>query len=162
MSERDPRELLAALSSALELKTNVSDRSTPGIYIVLTRSGAVYIADILDPDATPTVTRYAGGAANALRDGRPLPGVHGFSFNAATGLGAVMWWKDPAEYTDPDLPYVGTTRSTSRVLLVARLKDETPAGQERAVSMLHLLILALRDPNLDYPALVAGLRTDEE
>ncbi|MEJ6556246.1 hypothetical protein PQI51_14565 [Microbacterium esteraromaticum] len=161
MSERDPREL-AALSSALELKTNVSDRSTPGVYITLTRSGAVYIADIHDPDATPTVTRYAGGAANALRDGQPLPGVHGFSFNASTGLGAVLWWKDPTECTDPSLPYAGTTRSTSRVLLVARLKDETTAQQERAVSTLHELIRALRDPNLDYPALVACLCTDEE
>ncbi|MEV7631196.1 hypothetical protein AB0N64_02180 [Microbacterium sp. NPDC089318] len=162
MSERDPRELLAALSSALELKTNVSDRSTPGVYIMLTRSGAVYIADIHDPDSIPTVTRYAGGAANALRDGQPLPGVHGFSFNAATGLGAVVWWKDPAEYTDPSLPYVATTRSTSRVLLVARLKDEAPAGQERAVLTLHQLIRALRNPHLDYPALVALLCTNEE
>ncbi|SDT03154.1 hypothetical protein [Microbacterium paraoxydans] len=162
MSERDPRELLAALSSALELKTNVSDRSTPGVYIMLTRSGAVYIADIHDPDATPTVTRYAGGAANALRDGQPLPGVHGFSFNAWTGLGALIWWKDPTEYTDPSLPYVGTTRSTSRVLLIARLKDATTVGQERAVSMLHQLIRALRDPDLDYPALVARPYIDEE
>lgn len=128
MSERDPREPLAALSSALELKTNVSDRSTPGIYIILTRSGAVYIADIHDPDATPTVTRHAGGAANALRDGQPLPGVHGFSFNAVTGLGTVIWWKDPTEYSDPSVPYVGTTRSTSRVLLVARRRQQSGSG----------------------------------
>lgn len=157
MAEQAAETLVAELISAIELLVTVSDRSAPGVYIALTTSGAVYITDILDSDVPPSVTRYAGGAATALRDRQPLPGTHGFSFDAKTGLGTVLWWKDPAEYTHPNLPYGGTARSTSPVLLVARLKDETAAGRDRAVVLLHALVDALRDPNLDYPSLVARI-----
>lgn len=104
----------------------LTEQSDPGIYIVLTASRSLYIAEIISPDRPPQVTRHPARGA-LLRDGEPLPGVNAFYFDIETGVGKISWWKDdPADFDRPGQPYAGTVRTTNTVLFVARLGDRTP------------------------------------
>lgn len=124
---------------------------------VLTSSGAIYLVDITNPDTPPRLTRHRA-KGELLHDSSPLPGVHALRFDALTGIGRIEWWKDdPAHYDRPDLPSTGTIRATSRVLLIARLREATTTATVDAIDWLRALVRTLGDPYLDYSALVSAL-----
>lgn len=115
------------------LGTPLTERSTPGNYFVITASRTVYRVDIESDRAFLTVTRYPY-ANTLLLDGEPLTGVRAFHFDTDSGVGQIEWWKtNPADYDHPDLPYVGTKRTTSRVMLILALRSsaEKPAPSHR-------------------------------
>lgn len=108
-------------------------------------------------------TRHHGAAPGKVHDARPLPAVHGCHFNAQTGAGHIVFWKDdPADYDDPTAPYVGTVRATSRVLLVGRIRDSEATDSVEAIRLLRELTALLKDPSLDYAGLVLRLLTRRE
>ncbi|MBM7826615.1 hypothetical protein [Microbacterium aurum] len=163
MHEREAEQLVDELTARIEVLTEVSDTSPPGVYLATTQSGAAYVIELMDPDRAPTVIRYHGDAHGKIHDTRSLPGVHGCRFNAQTGVGYIVWWKDsPAEYNDPTAPYVGTLRATSRVLLVGRIRDSAATDSVEAVRLLRELTALLEDPSLDYAGLVLRLLTPRE
>lgn len=110
----------------------LTERSAPGNYFVITASRTMYHVTVEDLSSS-TVIRYPR-ANKLLLDGEPLTGVRSFLFDADSGLGQIEWWKtNPADYDRPDLPYVGTVRTTSPVLLVLSLTSaaEQPAPSRR-------------------------------
>jgi len=110
----------------------LTERSAPGIYFVITASRTMYHVTVEDLSSS-TVIRYPR-ANKLLLDGEPLTGVRSFLFDADSGLGQIEWWKtDPADYDRPDLPYIGTVRTTSPVLLILSLTStaEKPAPSRR-------------------------------
>lgn len=148
-------QLIAEFTARADLEWATSDQAPPGVRVVATSSGAFYVLDNSDPDRCPRVTRYAGRAVGALNDGRPLPGVHGYVFNVRTRIGQISWWKDnPAHYENPALPYIGTLRATSRVLLIARLRDPDPAELPQTLALIHECLTALSDPRVDPATLI--------
>lgn len=101
----------------------LTEESAPGCYLVVTASQTVYVVRIADDRELSVVRRPI--VHRLLLDGEPMSGVTGFDFDGATGVGSIRWTKlDPADYDYPDVPYMGTTRSTSPVLLVAKVRDD--------------------------------------
>lgn len=99
----------------------LTEHSPPGLYIVITASGTLYRVEITSHDRPVSVMRFPI-VESLLRDGTWLPSVTGFRFDADTGVGEIRWWKDdPADYDRPDRPYSGTTRTTTRVQIIARI-----------------------------------------
>lgn len=104
----------------------LTEQSDPGVYIVITASRSLYVAEIVSPDRVPQITRYPAHGS-MLSDGTSLPGVQAFSFDVGTGVGKILWWKDfSVDYDRPDAPYAGTVRTTNTVIFIARLGDRTP------------------------------------
>ncbi|MBG0719237.1 hypothetical protein G3N18_14435 [Microbacterium sp. 2C] len=143
-------QMIAEVTARADLEWATSDQAPPGVRVVATASGALYFLDNSDPDRDPRVTRYPGPAAGALNDGQPLPGVHAYTFDVRTRIGEIFWWKDdPAQYDNPTLPYIGTVRATSRVLLIARLRNPDPAELPSTLALIRECLNALSDPRLN-------------
>ncbi|MFD7871509.1 hypothetical protein ACFV3I_13555 [Microbacterium sp. NPDC059771] len=102
----------------------------------------------IEDNSSSTVTRYP--RVNALLlDGDPLTGVRSFFFDAGSGLGHIEWWKaNPADYDRPDLPYIGTVRTTSPVLLTLSLtstaEQPTPSRRPDTRASVELFIDGMR------------------
>jgi hypothetical protein len=126
--------------------SEVSFTSTPGLYFALTRSRAVYVIDLSDPDATPAVTRF-GSTRKLLFDGELLPGVMDLHFDVHLGTGRLMWWKaDPAtRRISPGDVYVCTVRRTSTPVWI---------GRTLAPSLIDIaaLVRAIREEGKQSPA----------
>jgi hypothetical protein len=126
----------------------LTERSAPGNYFVITASRTVYRVDIDDDRGFSTVTRHPY-ANTLLLDGEPLTGVRAFSFDADSGVGRIEWWKtNPADYDYPDLPYVRTMRTTSRVMLILALRSgaggPSPSRRPDTRANVELLLDGLR------------------
>lgn len=98
--------------------------SPAGIYVVLTRSGALYVVDLHDADAAPVITRYSVGR-ELLFDAQPLPGVIEFRFDVEAGKGVLVWSKpDPStRWAVPGYSYIGTIRRTSTPIWIGRIQS---------------------------------------
>jgi hypothetical protein len=75
--------------------------------------------------------------------------VRSFFFDAGSGLGHIEWWKaNPADYDRPDLPYIGTVRTTSPVLLTLSLtstaEQPTPSRRPDTRASVELFIDGMR------------------
>ncbi|MBM3716258.1 MAG: hypothetical protein FJW64_11115 [Actinobacteria bacterium] len=145
--ERSLQDLAQRLAAALEMVGTVTPVAPPGIYLTLTLSGAIYLVDVSNSDAPAVVTRHHSRHP-LLHDSQPLPSVLDFRFDATTGTGLVHWWKDdPGHYDDPTQPYTGTTRPTSPVLFVTRIRrpEQTPPAE--VVDMLGEVLRAMEHPD---------------
>lgn len=101
--------------------TLLTEHSDAGAYFIVNASRTVYLVEIVSPDRVPVVTRYPSRDA-LVGDGVPLPGIRGFRFDITTGEGVIHWWKDDVDGYELHVEqYGGTVRSTSAVLLIARL-----------------------------------------
>lgn len=102
----------------------LTEASAAGRYVVVTASKSVYDVTIAD-GVNPEIIRRPL-LAGLLLDGLPMTGVSRFVFDSRAGYGRIAWGKlDPAEYDDPSSPYSGTARTTSRVLHIARVPEDT-------------------------------------
>ncbi|MCT9819302.1 hypothetical protein N3K63_03270 [Microbacterium sp. W1N] len=101
---------------------SLTQRSDPGMYVVVTESRTVYVVD-LDQDRPPTITRYPV-VSLLLHDTEPMY-VVSCTFDVNTRHGMIVWWKNDAER--PAHPgYVGTWRHTTPVTAIARIPAGSP------------------------------------
>lgn len=121
----------------------LTEQSTPGIYLVITASRTLYHVEVVAGDSSSTITRYP--CANSLTlDGESLTGVRSFFFDPMSGSGHIEWWKrNVADRDHPDRQYLGTIRSTSRVMLILSIHDtgENEGSSSRSENTAHIQTL---------------------
>ncbi|RLK49329.1 hypothetical protein [Microbacterium telephonicum] len=136
---------------------SLTQRSEPGMYVVITESRTVYVVD-LDPDRPPTITRYPV-VSLLLHDTEPMY-VVSCTFDVNTGHGMIVWWKNDAER--PARPgYIGTWRHTTPVVAIARIPAGSPLHDpEDRGPLLRTLMNALRTlpPHLPPADLMAIIK----
>ncbi|WP_417374511.1 hypothetical protein [Glutamicibacter protophormiae] len=90
-----------------------------------------------------------------------MTGVEGFVFDAVTGFGEISWWKnDPSTRDHPTLPYAGTIRTTSQVVLVLHVDlDDTDQGSSLDAELMAAVrhALASLDSDTEFAELLTIL-----
>lgn len=121
----------------------LNEQSAPGTYVVVTASRSVYEVNIGERGELTVIRRPI--LNKLLLDGEPLTGVSEISFTTRGGYGLIHWYKERREdYDDPDGPYAGTDRTTSRVVLIA----EVPAGPVSIDTIRNAVLAAPDDSGL--------------
>lgn len=148
-------------SAAPSREAPLTEHSPPGVYAVITASGTLYRVEISSDDRPVSIMRFPI-IDSLLKDGTWLPVANSFRFDADTGMGEISWEKDdPASYDHPDLPYVGATRTTTRVHIIARIGNPTEE-REAAAGEDAVMMSTARDDVTDLlRQMLAGLATHE-
>lgn len=117
----------------------LTEKSAAGRYVVVTETKSVYEVTISAGETLEVIRRPL--VAGLLLDGQPMTGVSSFYFDSGAGFGQICWTKlDPADYDNPSMPYAGTIRSTSRVILIAQV-----TGQSGLIDVIRDAVLASGD-----------------